>query len=489
MNVINGTGENKPKLILICRICGEASDSYVNIFGHEGTAHSLSKKISTYLQLQVSNYDLMPKIACNKCFHKLEEFHYFFLASKKVQLMLKNAINESLFSIVINVKSLKNTASSENPLNIVNENENCVSLSNDKHKDKSQTISNSDENQEETKSIMNNDLLSSEELDDKEELNSLIELGMEDDSFELKPVLEDIDLMDVSIQLSCLFCTETFEKPRELIDHFSEQHCDEAPVFKCIICGSLYKDLKRFYTHYHKHGSDEYTCKICGKLFTRKWSLQLHAAVHTDAKPYNCDQCDKLFKTMNALRDHKKKHLSDKPLHTCDHCGKSFRSKFILESHKRIHTGEEYFICNLCSKSFTSKSLLIYHMSIHNYKENIKCRFCNKLVHTEKLSEHLSIHTFEKKPFKCEFCEKRYRFPSQLKQHVRLHTGELPYKCEDCPKRFRLRNALIIHQRQHTGVKPFECKTCDRAFTDFANYNKHMKRIHYNTISVEKMMS
>ncbi|KAI8441297.1 hypothetical protein MSG28_014925, partial [Choristoneura fumiferana] len=36
----------------------------------------------------------------------------------------------------------------------------------------------------------------------------------------------------------------------------------------------------------------------------------------------------------------------------------------------------------------------------------------------------------------------------------------------------------LIHVRQHTGVKPYTCGFCQRDFTNWPNYNKHMKRRH-----------
>lgn len=45
---------------------------------------------------------------------------------------------------------------------------------------------------------------------------------------------------------------------------------------------------------------------------------------------------------------------------------------------------------------------------------------------------------------------------------------------------------LQIHERQHTGVKPYECRACNHKFTNWPNYNKHMKRKHDTVNVIEK---
>eukprot|EP00035_Acanthoeca_spectabilis_P021366 m.437819 g.437819 ORF g.437819 m.437819 type:complete len:319 (-) comp18164_c0_seq1:188-1144(-) len=81
--------------------------------------------------------------------------------------------------------------------------------------------------------------------------------------------------------------------------------------------------------------------------------------------------------------------------------------------------------------------------------------------------------------FECEWCQKPFKYPSQLKEHIRVHTREKPYPCTFCSKAFSHSSALTQHERIHTGEKPFKCQHCDKSFSQSSNLKRH-ERVHKN---------
>lgn len=88
-----------------------------------------------------------------------------------------------------------------------------------------------------------------------------------------------------------------------------------------------------------------------------------------------------------------------------------------------------------------------------------------------------SQSSFDSKPFLCFACPKQFRRATDLKEHLRVHTGERPFGCSVCGKRFTQSSALTTHRRLHTGEKPFECAVCRRRFNNSSNFAKH-RRLH-----------
>nr|XP_034963898.1 uncharacterized protein LOC118081515 [Zootoca vivipara] len=80
----------------------------------------------------------------------------------------------------------------------------------------------------------------------------------------------------------------------------------------------------------------------------------------------------------------------------------------------------------------------------------------------------------EKAPsYECSYCGKKWPCQSQLRRHVKIHTGERPHKCTDCGKSFSTSSNLSQHKRVHTGERPYSCKDCGKSYRRRASLLQH----------------
>ncbi|KAM3957678.1 uncharacterized protein ACR2FA_008391 [Aphomia sociella] len=218
----------------------------------------------------------------------------------------------------------------------------------------------------------------------------------------------------------CSFDFETFGAiERHMNTHYRNYVCEE--------CGSGFITRQRLKVHtysLHAHNVKSSFCDICKKEYPSHKKYRIHYdVVHKMLKKIKCSKCPARFADYFVRQKHLVDVHGDRPiLYTCKVCDKSFTRRFSLSGHiKKEHLEERDVHCSLCSHTCFNSYELKAHMVKKHGERLFECGVCKKSYASQKsLADHLRIHNDERR-FSCDSCGQAFTQRSTLKAHLRTH--------------------------------------------------------------------
>ncbi len=250
---------------------------------------------------------------------------------------------------------------------------------------------------------------------------------------------------------NCSLCPEVFTVETDLSKHFQLEHqiTGQEPGFRGQT-GPLILSKSR--------SISKFTCRICGAVFVRKQSLNLHIKNHHREILNNCNLCQKSFVAKCSLLFHKRWHSRLKKF-KCHKCSRKFLSKSHLETHLKIkHSGiRNKLSCDICQRNFTTHSGLFTHYRFSHIKNE------------DGKNQNIVL--------KCSVSGERLLNRGALIDHLRIHSDCKAYCCRHCPAVFRDSRNHRNHEERH-ATKSKKCNVCDELFLTWKELHKHKREKH-----------
>nr|XP_053635875.1 zinc finger and BTB domain-containing protein 41-like isoform X1 [Cherax quadricarinatus] len=287
--------------------------------------------------------------------------------------------------------------------------------------------------------------------------------------------------------LVCCTCKKKFKKASLFLAH-EKTHWNNRLI--CQHCKNTYPSLTLLQDHVLTHYFGDYVCNECCIKFTSLHQLNMHGKkVHRVKVSNVCEYCNKEFSEQVYLICHRRKEHPEseecrKAKFSCSECGMKFMVRGNLSKHLRMHDREKVAkpcACDVCGKVLSNKYSLASHQKTHSRDTSYKCKVCDKAFvskytlvdHVRRIHEEVGCGRDKV----CKECGRTFFTNSELKYHIKTHTGERPYRCDICGETYLSSSSLRYHMQKHSNVM-FVCQDCQAKFKNYVGWSAHMKRVH-----------
>lgn len=339
---------------------------------------------------------------------------------------------------------------------------------------------------------------------------------------------------NLSDMFPCDQCSKVFKRKWSLETHRKIHSFTK--FVNCDICGEEFRFLSEVEKHKNrKHQYDKtqvsYECNVCHMKFATLSHLSIHSShshCTADGNPFKCVECQETFLTCTDLKKHiYQKHedevhipvIKSEPLDSYEEsCSllsglnplkqpKNFQGDGFCDKAK---TGNEQNETAVAQDGKNTVKQILPNVGPANFKSNdangssrpalgveayneltrqsmlqarlhkrFACEMCFKCFSTKSdLRTHMRTHTGET-PYKCDYCDRAFKQRGHRKLHIQVaHTRDMPYTCQLCGQAYPTRYRYQIHLKRHSGIKEHECQFCDKAYYTVGKLNEHKRRHH-----------
>ncbi|XP_031460807.1 zinc finger protein 420-like isoform X2 [Phasianus colchicus] len=202
-----------------------------------------------------------------------------------------------------------------------------------------------------------------------------------------------------------------------------------------------------------------YKCKHCDYATAVHSNFKQHLKIHTDKGQFVCQECNKTFKTSNRLQRHRLLHANDQY---------EFSHYFYADSHlENLGLHHEMQLGTCPERDFGSSQ------GFSGVCSMLASEMYGEQTDTKRDKDDLLAQS-EPRFYQCAECEYSTYILSNLRLHVRTHTGEKPYSCSVCQKEFRTSSHLKRHQVLHCNTEHLKCRKCDYSTNKWLSLKQHL---------------